>query len=156
MSGSRRMTGCCAPSVALNEASEFAIAQLQLPVRNVLHEVSNREFYCPGSILRTQIDAEHPLAFGMEKESIAWFEQSPAFEIMDASRAKAVATYPASASSLLSGWILGEQKLRGKAALVEVTLGKGRVILFGFRPQYRGQSLATLPLLFNAILTSKQ
>jgi murein tripeptide amidase MpaA len=142
--------------IALNDACEFAVEQLQLPVRNVLQGVSNRDFYCPGSILRTEVSVEHPLAFGLEKESIAWFEQSPAFEITDATRAKAVITYPAHASSLLSGWILGEQRLRGKAALVEVTVGKGRVILFGFRPQYRGQSLATLPLLFNAILTSRQ
>ena len=42
-------------------------------------------------------------------------------------------------------------KIAGKAALVEVTMGKGKIILFGFRPQYRGQSLATFPLLFNAI-----
>ena len=56
---------------------------------------------------------------------------------------------------MISGWILGEELVRGKAAMVEVKLGKGRVILFGFRPQYRGQSLATYPLIFNSILTSK-
>jgi hypothetical protein len=33
-------------------------------------------------------------------------------------------------------------------------MGKGRVIMFAFRPQYRGQSIATLPFLFNAIETS--
>jgi hypothetical protein len=142
--------------ITLNNASNFAIDYLNLPVRNVLKGVANRDFYCPGSILRTQVVADNQLTFGTDKESIAWFEQSPAFEIVDANAAKALALYSENDNPLLSGWILGDKLLRGKAALVEVKLGKGRVILFGFRPQYRGQSLATLPLLFNAILTSKQ
>ena len=101
----------------------------------------------------------------MPKQSIAWSENSPVFEIVqsagfspsvrDESRtlnARIIARYPSDPKQiLLSGWALGAEKIAGKAALVEVTVGKGKIILFGFRPQYRGQSLATFPLLFNAI-----
>jgi hypothetical protein len=142
--------------ITLNNASNFAIEHLGAPVKNVLKGVGPRDFYCPGSILRTQLDKDSPLTFGMEQESIAWFEGSPAFEITDAASAKAIARYPENDNPLLSGWILGDKLIRSKAALVEARLGKGRVILFGFRPQYRAQTLATLPLLFNALLTSKQ
>ncbi|NJM54402.1 MAG: hypothetical protein HC846_14110 [Blastocatellia bacterium] len=63
-----------------------------------------------------------------------------------------IAKYPDNPKDiLLSGWALGAEKIAGKAALVQVNIGKGKVILFGFRPQYRGQSLATFPLLFNSI-----
>ena len=63
-----------------------------------------------------------------------------------------IARYPSEPKQiLLSGWALGAEKIAGKAALVEFKIGKGKIVLFGFRPQYRGQSLATFPLLFNAI-----
>jgi hypothetical protein len=141
--------------VTFNNASNFAIEYLNVPVRNVLKGVSPRDFYCPGSILRTELDSANALTFGMEPESIAWFETSPVFEVTDSNAVKVIARYPDGASPLLSGWILGDQLLHGKAAMVEATMGKGRVVMFGFRPQYRGQSLATVPLIFNAILTSK-
>lgn len=64
---------------------------------------------------------------------------------------KVIAWYPQDKDPLLSGWLLGGDRIKGKAALVQVDMGKGRIILFGFRPQYRGQSLATYPLFFNAI-----
>ncbi len=140
--------------VCLNRASNFAIEQLRLPVRDITAGLKRTEFYAPGSILRTQLDTTHPLAKGMPKESIAWVENSPVFELSDASeaaRVHVIAWYPADKDPLLSGWLLGSERLRGRAALVEVALGKGRVILFGFRPQYRGQSLATYPLFFNAL-----
>jgi hypothetical protein len=145
--------------ICLNRASNFAIEQLKLPVRDVTEGLKETEFYVPGSILRTELDTTHAIAAGMPKESIAWAEGSPVFEIKSDPvallRVKIIARYPADADPLLSGWLLGGHRIRGKAALVEVGLGRGRVYLFGFRPQYRGQSLATYPLLFNAIRQAK-
>ena len=156
--------------VCLNRASSFAIEQFKLPVRNVVAGLSEKEFFVPGSILEIELDTSHPIARGMPPKSIAWVEDSPVFEVVDAGSAgilpamsaqrepagrlpqvRIIARYPSNRNPLLSGWLLGESRIRGKAALVEVTLGKGRIILFGFRPQYRAQSLATYPLLFNAI-----
>jgi hypothetical protein len=140
--------------VFLNRASDFAITQLKLPLRDLTEGLKQTEFYVPGSILRTELDTTHPVAQGMPRESIAWAEDSPVFELTEAkesARVRVIARYPATANPLLSGWLLGAEKLKGKAALVEVTQGKGRIYLFGFRPQYRAQSLATYPLLFNAI-----
>jgi murein tripeptide amidase MpaA len=141
--------------VLLNRASDFAIEQFKLPVRDITTGLKRTEFYVPGSILRIELDTSHPVAEGMPKESIAWAEESPVFELSDAKdateRVRVIARYPETSDPLLSGWLLGGERIKGKAALVEVTLGKGRIYLFGFRPQYRGQSLATYPLFFKAI-----
>jgi hypothetical protein len=140
--------------IFLNRASDFAIDQLKLPLRDATEGLKETEFYVPGSILRTELDTTHPVAAGMPRQSIAWVEDSPVFELTDAkeaSRVRIIARYPAQADPLLSGWLLGAERIKGKAALVEISQGKGRIYLFGFRPQYRAQSLATYPLLFNAI-----
>jgi hypothetical protein len=74
-----------------------------------------------------------------------------AFEITDTARARSVARY-AEGNPLRSGWLLGPQYVAGKSALVEVSLGKGRVVLFGFRTQHRAQTWGTFKFLFNSIL----
>jgi hypothetical protein len=143
--------------ICLNRASEFAIEQFKLPIRNVVAGLPRTEFYVPGSILRMQLDTSHPIAKGMPRQSIAWAEESPVFEVMEAAASSSATTvrtigwYPRDKEPLLSGWLLGGSRIKGKAALVEVRMGKGRVVLFGFRPQYRAQSLATYPLFFNAL-----
>jgi hypothetical protein len=138
--------------VAFNNASEYAIEALKLPVRNVLAGVRNTDFYAPGSILSIEIRRDNRIGRGFTAHVPAiWFEESPAFEIADSTQATAIATYSATGDPLLSGWLLGGAKLNGKAALVDVKRGAGHVILFGFRPQYRGQSLATYPLVWGAL-----
>ncbi len=139
--------------ITFNDASEFAIEALELPVKNVLAGVRNTEFYAPGSLLAITLNTSHPVASRMTAPvPAAWFEDSPTFEITDPARAVAVASYAAAGDPLLSGWLQGGSKLNGKAALVDVTVGRGHAILFGFRPQYRGQSMNTQPLIWSAIL----
>jgi zinc carboxypeptidase len=138
--------------VALNNASRFAIQALLLPVRNVLEGISDDDFYAPGSLFRLDLDTTHAIARGVPPQTVAWFEGGPAFDVLDSSLVRTVARYPDDPDQvLLSGWVLHPERVAGRGAILEVRQGQGRVILFGFRPQYRGQSLASFPLLFNSL-----
>jgi hypothetical protein len=136
--------------VALNGSADYAIGVLGLSARDVLLGVPEAEFYGPGSILGVRFAAESPLAHGMDGVVPVWFEGSPAF---DAAGATVVARY-GDGDPLLSGWLLGGERLKGRAALVEVPVGRGRAVLFGFRPQYRAQSWGTYVPFLNALYTS--
>lgn len=136
--------------VCFDAACELAIKQLNLPLRNVLEGVRSSEFYCPGSILALDVDNKHPFAANVPTSLPAYFTNSSAFSAAADANVRVIARY-ANENVLRSGWLLGEDKLRGQIALAEVSFGKGRVVLFGFRPQHRGQAWGTLPLIWNVL-----
>ncbi|MBI5170357.1 MAG: hypothetical protein HZA61_12785 [Candidatus Eisenbacteria bacterium] len=141
--------------IALSGACEYVTDVFNIPVSNALAKVTPADFGCPGSILRAHVNAEHPVTWGMPAEAalfvdkpIAFATQPPAGELDRA----VLATYPDDPRDvLLSGWITGEDKLVRRSAAVAVTMGKGKIVLFGFRPQHRAQTDGTHPLLFNAL-----
>ena len=137
--------------VALDGACEWAIRYLWLPVSNALAGLPSDKFYVPGSFLRVLFASEHPVGYGMARETNVVFLHSPAFELNTAVRS--IATYPLQ-NPLVAGWILGHEYLHGKSALVEVPIGAGNVLLIGFRPQFRAQARGTYRVLFNAMLQS--
>ncbi len=141
--------------VCLGSSSNFAIEALSLPVRDVRptqeEQRTGRMFYAPGSIFTAQIDPAVPLGYGMPEETAVYYANDPVFEVdRRATEVTVVARYT-EAGQLLSGYAIDPDFLSGKAALVEARAGAGRVILFGFRPQHRGQPHETFKLLFNAI-----
>ncbi len=136
--------------ICFDESCEMIIKRFDLPVKNVLDNLKRSDFYCPGSILSLDVDKTSPLTKSFGKHAAAYFINSSAFEITDANRVKSVATY-AKSNALLSGWLLGEKYLNGKTALAETDFGKGKIILFAFRPQHRGQTFGTFPFIFNAL-----
>ncbi|HXI62058.1 MAG TPA: M14 family metallopeptidase, partial [Pyrinomonadaceae bacterium] len=125
------------------------IRQMKLPLRNVLAGVRSSDFYCPGSILRLNVDTANPIARTMSKDTDAYFISSSAFEATD-NKVHVIARY-AKEDVLRSGWLKGEDKIKDKIALAEVTMGKGHIVLFAFRPQHRGQTWGTFPFIWNAI-----
>jgi hypothetical protein len=137
--------------VALDAACDWAITALGLPVVNVLGELGPDAFFVPGSILRAITAPGHALTWGLPRELPVLFLRSPAFAAR--APAEAAASYPET-NPLLSGFVLGEKHLHGRAALVEVPVGRGRVVLVGFRCQFRAQTRGTYRVLFNALLES--
>jgi hypothetical protein len=141
--------------VTLGGASNFAIERLGLRLRNVVANRSSKEFWCPGSTLRVKFDNTHPLAYGMPPEGLAlYMSGSPVFEILPSEyneRYKVIVRY-ADRDLLQSGWLLGEETLAKKAAMIVAQYEKGRVVLIGFRTQHRAQTHGTFKLLFNTLI----
>ena len=124
-------------------------------IRNPVAGLDQSTFYCPGSVLRLDVDPTKPGAFGMPASTAAFFADSRAFDSDDPS-VVTLARYAAADTLLMSGWLLGADRLAGRQAAVDVPFGKGHVMLFGFRPHYRAQSHATFKLLFNALRVEPQ
>ena len=144
--------------IAFGDSCEYVIDQFNIPVRNALSSVKPDEYSNPGSLVRVRIRADHPVTRGMPSETAAFLDSPMAFDTTapasDTQR-WVLASYPEDDEDiLLSGWIHGADRLTRKAAAVAVTFGKGKIVLFGFRPQHRGQTHATFPLVFNALLWS--
>lgn len=136
--------------VFFNRACQYAVDLLGLKVKDALKGVSRREFYLPGSLLNARVNTDHPLTAGMPAQIAVWGEDGPAWDVLADSPARVLARYPDS-HVLASGWLLGGQFIAGKAAALEHPVGKGRVVLFGMRPQYRGQSWQTFKMFFNCL-----
>jgi hypothetical protein len=136
--------------ICFDDSCNLVIKRFNLPVKNALDGLKRNEFYNPGSIVRLNVDTKDALARNLKKETAAYFTNSSAFEISDKSKVKSVAEY-ADRDALLSGYMLGEKYLNGKTALAETDYGKGKIVLFAFRPQHRGQSFGTFPFIFNAL-----
>ena len=57
---------------------------------------------------------------------------------------------------LQSGWLIGEDVIAEKAAMVSVKMKMGKVVLIGFRPQHRVQTHGTFKLVFNVLVSGTE
>jgi hypothetical protein len=138
--------------VALDSSADYLIDLLGLPVRD---SASQAKVTAPGSMFRLLVDPTQPLAYGMQSEEAAYFADSPILStsVPDVRfERRVVARYPDDERDLLvSGYVENGAALVRHPAVIDLRVGKGRVVLIGFRPQFRAQTLRTFKLLFNAL-----
>jgi len=163
-------------------AVDFAIQQFGLPVRDIVAHAAAKDFSIPGSLIRANVDTSDPLAWGMDEQIAVNFVRGAAFaslsqsncvddllnqrdcqEVTRGGRPIKVFEEPVMFDSivnyadedlLMSGWAAGTEFIAGESALARVPSGDGEVIVFGFRPQFRGQPRGTYKLIFNALLNA--
>ena len=149
----RRFVEAGGTLVTLGNSARIATDHLQTPLSDRVRGVRPEAFLAPGSIVRVAVDTQHPIGYGMPPAADAMFVGNgayvPSSRTPDA-RTTTVVRYP-HAPLRRSGLLIGEERLRGAGAVLEVREGRGRIILHTFRVQHRGQTWGTFKLLFNSI-----
>jgi hypothetical protein len=140
--------------IFVNNATAFAIQQFKLPVRNVVAGLKPEEFFLRGTIVDTLPDVSQQPMAGLDAHTPVFADSSPVFETEDGFTGRVLAKYADSGSPLLSGYLIGEKYMNGKAAALDAQLDAGHIILIGFRPEWRDQSFGTFKVIFNSLLAS--
>lgn len=143
--------------VTLDRADELVLERFDIPVRNALQGLGSDELLLPSSILRIELDTEHPLTMGSPDEVAGKWAGGRAYEPTgfggESGEIRAVGNWAEDPERvLMSGMLHGAEHLAGKSAILDVEYGQGRILMYGFRVQHRGQTHGTFKLLFNALL----
>ncbi len=148
--------------IALNSSCQFLIDQFHIPVKDVSRDYSSSEFFCPSCILQIELDNTHPISYGVSKNVDILSFNSPLLELIKAEelsqdidyipldKLTVVGHYP-DYNPYRSGRLIGEHILHNKPVLVEAEYGKGKIVMFAFRPQNRAQTHGTFMLFFNSL-----
>jgi hypothetical protein len=141
--------------LTFERADAVVLEHFDVPVKDGLQGLSQPDFYLPPALLRIEVDTDHPLGYGMSPEAAAMFAGGRAYEPdgweAASGNLQIVAAYPQEGRVLASGQMVGEEQMAGRAAVIEVSHGDGRIVLYGFRVQHRGQAHGTFKLFFNAL-----
>jgi hypothetical protein len=142
-------------------------------VRDV-RRASVRNLNNPGSELRVRFRRpDHPLAYGYPETTSVFRAGEPVYDVRRVDQGRVVLQWgtkiprddeepaaggdekkdePKKPPLVVSGGIKGGDELVGKPALLDIEVGKGRVIAFGFDPIHRYQTESDFRLVWNAIL----
>jgi hypothetical protein len=136
--------------ITLGAASYFP-AEFGL-TREVEARRTSAAFYAPGPIVEAEVlKPLHPVFYGYDKKRLAVrYAGGPIFAMPETRRGNW--TLMKFTGTELSGLLKGSGEIKDKAAILDVPVGKGRVMMFATNPCYRWQTHGEFSMLFNSIL----
>jgi len=141
--------------VLFDAAAEIGITDFELPFSNIMKDVKQENFFCPGSLLRLNVNSEDPIGWGMEEDNFIFFRNSLAFRtrvpILKSIDRKVVAGFNETGDHLLSGYLKGGKRLDRAVMVIRFNYHKGNVFVLGGRIQNRAQTYGTFKFLFNSL-----
>jgi len=137
--------------ITFGNAAELAIDRLDAPLTVATRGDDLDGTYCPGALLRVHMTPDHPVTFGMPEDADAMFVMNSGYAASRGTDGVIPIARYATEELRRSGYLAGGNRLAGTLAAAEVPMGRGRIIVLGFRPQHRGQTWGTFKMIFNAL-----
>jgi hypothetical protein len=116
------------------------------------------KFYAPGPIVEAQItQPKNPIFYGYSSTTVpVRWANGPLFRMEpELNKQDVLMRYPGGDKAVLSGLMNGADEIKGRAAVVETTVGRGKVVMFTTNPVWRWQNLGEFRMLFNTIINYK-
>jgi hypothetical protein len=116
------------------------------------------KFYAPGPIIEATITKPtNPIFYGYTGATIpVRWANGPLFRMeLDQNKEDVLMRYPGGDKAVLSGLMNGADEIKGRAAIVKTSVGKGEVVMFTTNPIWRWQNIGEFRMMFNTILNYK-
>ena len=130
----------------------------KLPVSNRADQVRKAGFYCPGSLVQVNLDPNSLLNAGMPETTGIFHRGDPVLQtsipVFDMDR-RVLGHFPEE-DILLSGYAEEAGQIAGNPSHIWLKKGKGEIIMFSFRPQFRASTAANYKMIFNGLLFTNQ
>jgi hypothetical protein len=91
-------------------------------------------------------------ALPLNAEHSRWTPFGPSMVIPENQRPRTIVRFAGADDLLVAGLLDGGSALAERAAVVDARLGKGHTLLFAINPIWRGETVGSYALVFNAIL----
>jgi hypothetical protein len=115
---------------------------------------TSSQFYAPGPIIEAEIlQPTHPIFYGYSQKTVpVRYANGPMLQVPEKEKGQVLMRFPGTERSVLSGLMKGVGEIRNRPAIVDVPVGRGRILLFSTNPCYRWQNFGEFNMLFNTVL----